>query len=293
MESESYREEFLLQFGSSESEIDSRTLGESLMMLSTAIDEINKELKTGNSLNIRIKPFKQGSFQVPFELVEIAVLGLLNSPNLSYVAEIINILKEFVEIKIKLKGSEPKSIETKESKTVITTESGDVYNIGNITGNLIVKNVKINESFSKGMRRLEADESIQDISIGRRSEIPLISIEKQDFKDFTTGIIDVEDKEKYKTIKTFLYIHKVVFDKTSKWGFIYEGHKISAKISDQEFQETIEKDGRFGNGDVLEVLLKIYQKFDDVAGTYINKFYEIVQVINHFPRAKQMGMFEA
>mgnify|MGYP001437976262 CR=1 FL=1 len=292
MDSQSYREEFLLQFGSSESEIDSRTLGESLMMLSTALEEINTELRTGKSINIRIKPFKPGSFQVPFELVEIAVIGLIPSPNLSYITQLINILKEFIEIKIQLKGSTPSSVETEGSRTVIKTESGDIYNIEKITGNLIFKNIKINESFNKGMGRLDSDGSINDISIMQSSNKPLISVSKQDFQNFTSGRTTILDKENYKIIKAFLYIHKVVFDKTSKWGFIYEGNKISAIITDQEFHKSVEKEDRFGNGDVLEVLLKVHQVFDEIAGTYINKFYEIIQVIEHIPRAKQMELFE-
>ena len=294
MEQKDFSELFVMHFGSTKSEISSRTLGEAL--ISTSIDEINNTLQTEKDISIKVKPFEEGSFEVPFELIELTIASLFATPSVSSIPEIIKILKEFVEIKIQLKGNQPNQIDETGKDTKITTESGDVYNVSKVTGDLIVNNITINDSFNKGIGQLTADKSIHEYSILDSNKKPIISVKEKDFSSFllpALSLLDIEQdtKEKTRSVPANLCIHKVVFDTTSKWGFIYKGNKISANISDKVFQKKVQTHGRFGKGDILKVLMEIHQVFDETVSVYLNKTYVIEKVFEHIPRQEQLTLF--
>lgn len=292
MTSHDFKEFFVMHFGSKASEISSRTLGEALISISTAIEEINNILHTGKEVSIKVKPFEKGSFEVPFELIEVAIAGVLSATSISSIPEIVKILSEFVEVKIKLKGKPPNGVERDGKEIKIRSESGDVYNVSRVTGDLIINNVVINESFNKSLGGLTEDKTINEYSILDSKRKPILEVKEKDFSYFTFPspqpcLEVVHAKENKKSVPATLRIHKVVFDTTSKWGFIYNGNKISARISDEEFQEKVQTEGRFGKGDILEVLMDIHQEFDEAVGVYINKAYIIAKVFQHIPRPQQ------
>jgi hypothetical protein len=295
LETQDFSESFILHFGKKEAVIASRILRESLIAISTAIEEINKTLGTGKHISIKVKAFEKGSFEVPFDLIEVAVLGVLNMPTISSIPDIIKILREFIDVKIKLKGTQPKEINETDKGVQLTSKNGDVYNISHVTGNLVLNNFTINDSFNKGLAQLTTDERLSEYSILDSNRKPIISIKPEEFPYFTTSESEVFEsfenvKEKTKSVSATLRIHKVVFDTTSKWGFIYNNNKISAKIADKGFQEKVQKEGRFGKGDIHEVLMEIHQEFDETVGVFINKAYVIAEVLKHIPRPQQTSL---
>ena len=295
MTTQDFSELCIMHFGSKESEISSRTLGEALISTSTAIDEINNTLLTGKDVSIKVKTFEKGSFEVPFELIEVAIVGILSAPSISSIPEILKILKEFVDIKIKLKGTQPKEVEKTSKELKITSDSGDVYNVSNITGDLVINNVVMNEAFNKGIGQLTEDKSIKEYSILDSNREPILQVKEKDFNCFSLPASlpceeNIQTKEKINSVPVSLRIHKVVFDMTSKWGFIYNGNKISARISDEDFQTKAQTEERFGKGDILKVLMDIHQEFDETVGVYINKSYVITEVFQHMPRPQQMNL---
>jgi len=297
LEDNYFREEYVLRFGKIKSSISSRLLGESLIGISTAIDEINSTLGTGKEITINVKPFEEGSFEVPFELIELAVFGVLNLPNVSSIPEVVKILKEFIDIKINLKGFPPREVKESNQGLSLTSQSGDVYNISRVTGDLVFNNITINESFNRGLSQLQNDKELIEYSILDSKRNPIVTIKPKELAYFTPqedtcSVVDhLEETKKQKEVSATLRVHKVVFDTTSKWGFIYNGNKISAKITDSKFQEKVQRGGRFGKGDILEVLMEIHQEFDEAVGVFINKSYIIAKVINHMPKPEQIGLF--
>jgi hypothetical protein len=296
LEDNYFREEYVLHFGKKKSSISSRLLGESLIGISTAINEINSTLGTGKEITINVKPFEEGSFEVPFELVELAVFGALNLPNVSSIPGVIKILKEFIDIKINLKGFPPREVKKTNQGLSLTSQSGDVYNISRVTGDLVFNNVTINESFNRGLSQLQNDKELIEYSILDSKRKPIVTIKPKELAYFTPqedvcSVIEQLESKKQKEVSATLRVHKVVFDTTSKWGFIYKGNKISAKITDANFHEKVQRGGRFGKGDILEVLMEIHQEFDEAVGVFINKSYIIAKVLNHMPKPEQIGLF--
>lgn len=296
MNNKTFREAFILQFGCINDEISSNSLANALFSLNTIIDEINTELHTGKKIEIKVKPFQAGSFTVPFELVEMLIAGMLSVPDSSYIPLIIKTLKELVEVRVKLKGEQPKSIEKTNNNTQVTSNNGDVINISNVTGNIYVNNTIVNDAFSQTAQALKSDEAIQNYELKDSKNNSLFKIQKNELKYLEGPSIQPDEtaeiqKEKVITQDTKLNIFKIVFDETSKWTFIYKGQKINAKIQDDNFHNDIKMGERFGIGDILEVKLQILQEYNETAKTYVNKAYEITNVIKHIPQPKQSKLF--
>lgn len=296
MNNKTFREAFILQFGCKNNEISSNSLANALLSLNTIIDEINTELHTGKKIEIKVKPFQAGSFTVPFELIELVIAGMLSVPDSSYIPLIIKTLKELVEVKLKLKGEQPKSIEQTNENTQVTSNNGDIINISNVTGNIYV-NTDVNDALNQAAQTLKSDEAIQNYELRDSKNNSLFNISKNELKylegqsiqpDETTEI----EKEKVIAEDAILNIFKIVFDETSKWTFIYKGQKINARIQDDNFHNDIKMGERFGIGDVLEVKLQILQEYNETAKTYVNKAYEIINVIKHIPQPKQSKLFK-
>lgn len=291
MENNSPEQKFILAFGTIVAEIDSRSLSESLSSFTTSVEEINKTLHTGKEISVVVKPFAPGSFDVPIQLFEFAIAGFLSAPHISSIPQIIQILSEFVDIKIRLKGRKPKSVEPSDNHVKIQTEDGDVYKIDQVTGDLVINNITINGSFNRSMNRLAKDGKVDKFELQDVKKNILISVKKDEFDYFTPASQVTENGERIREVRAILSIRKVVFDTTSKWGFYYEGVKISAKIIDKTFQKLAQTEGRFGNGDTFDAYMRIYQVYDETANAFVNKEYEILEVIEHRPRPKQMEMY--
>lgn len=71
---------------------------------------------------------------------------------------------------------------------------------------------------------------------------------------------------------------------------LYQGNKISANITDSRFHEKVQSGGRFGKGDILEVIMEIHQELDEAIGVFINKAYVVAKVFNHVPKPNQIGL---
>ncbi len=97
MQSEEYKGSFSLLFGGKPKDIDSKTLGTSLVALSYVVDQINDDLNTGTKIELRVKTPKAGSFELPFDLVLVTIAGMLSTGNLSFIPEIIKILVELIK----------------------------------------------------------------------------------------------------------------------------------------------------------------------------------------------------
>lgn len=279
---------YTVSFGSKEHSIDSEALIASLIALKTTVDEINLRVSPSERIEVSVKPFQPGSFEIPFDLIQVAQDSLLATTPI--ITEIVGVLKEFIELKVLLKGESPDKVEKENGGTRITTQSGNVINIGHIAGDVYLNSPNANSTFDRSMAELLKNEEINDYKILDSERKPLVQVNREDFSNFKPYEKIENEQKKSKLERTRLSVFKIVFDTKYKWDFLYQGIKIPAKILDQEFQKKILNGERFAHGDTLDVELKINQSYDEVADTFMNKSYEVLRVIKHWPRGIQTDL---
>lgn len=256
----------------------------------TVIQELNKHFNTGKKIEIKVKALEKGSFLVHIELLETTLetlINLLTKENFLFASGIIGGIVGLIEIKKHLKGKKPKQIKKEGNTTIIINENNTILNISSEIYNIYETNITINDALSQNFDVLDNDSAITAFEITDKDEKPYIRVDRSDFKNMSLKSEEIEETTKKIIDITRLNLVRISFEENLKWDFYFRGNKISAKINDPKFYELIDKGESFAKGDTLEVELQINQIYEESVNTYINKFYQINRIINHYKRNEQ------
>ena len=144
---------------------------------------------------------------------------------------------------------------------------------------------------------MEEDPSVTDFGLARGLHEPeLIGIiPRSDFALLARlGQSELSpEPNKFKDERTNVTVLKIVFEKGNrKWQFVWNGFKISAPITDDEFfTKLASREYVFAQGDVLDVTLRIYQTMDSLNNVLINDHYEVIKVHGLVVVPKQQPLF--
>lgn len=282
--------DFKIKFDGQQHQIEANVLISSLIHTTTIIQEVNKYLNTGKKIDIKVKALEKGSFLCHIELIETTLdtlKNLLTKENLNTGGTIIGIVVGLIELKKFLKGKKAKNSESQGNTTTITNHYGDVITIENTTFNIYENNTIIKDALTQNFDVLNNDYAITGFEITNKKEMPLIRVDKKDFEIMAQKSEETESGERTIIEASTVNILRVSFEENLKWDFYYRGIKISAKISDPNFYELIDKGQAFAKGDILEVELQINQKFDETVNTFVTKSYQINKIIRHLSRNEQ------
>lgn len=282
--------DFKIKFDGQQHQVDAQILISSLIHTTTVIQELNTYFNTGKRIEIKVNALEKGSFLIHIELLETALdhlKNLLTKDNLLFASGIISGLVGLIELKKHLRGKKPKEIKKDGGTTIIINENNDVLNISSDIYNIYETNSVVNDALSQNFDVLDNDPAITAFEITDKKENPYVRVDRVDFKDLSLKSEQIDDNKKSIIELTRLNIVRLSFEENLKWDFYYRGNKISAKISDPNFYELIDKGEAFAKGDTLEVELQINQLFEETVNTFINKSYQINRIINHYKKTEQ------
>lgn len=290
-------DKFKIKFDGETHDINALTFINTIKNISSIIKEINKESLSKENIErdieIRIKAISPGSFDVTLELIQQFTNTLLTPNNIAYGAGIITILGGLFQLRKFLKSEKPRKIIQKEkNNSEITNKNGDILLIDNLTLNIYGTNSNVSQSLNNTFESLSNDQKVKAFNLYDKFEKPIFTSEQNEFQECTQSIEYKEDNKKIIIELVHLSINKVCFEKDYKWQFYYKGNKISALIKDQAFFKKIEEGEKFSKGDSLEVEMEIHQEFREDINTYVNKSYEILKVLRHKYKPKQISLYD-
>ncbi|MFC1561871.1 hypothetical protein ACFL4Q_02620 [candidate division KSB1 bacterium] len=264
------------------------TLISTQMHLSAVLNEINKVVCPDCELQIKIESFSNGSFDVNliYELLPLAGI-LLGSYNVDTIASLIEFFTATIKLKQFLKGEEPDSTQVDGDSTVVN-KGGKQNTYNTNVYNLYIESDVLNNNLRSAFITLDDDTSINDFEL-REKKRTLIKVKRDDFSSLGVPNKIIQESKHVFENKIELAVVKPDFDtkKKRKWGFIYKGRFINAKITHDKFYEQIDEGTKFGQGDSLVVDMIIYKEFDKRYNTYIDSSYEITIVHKILPREQQ------
>lgn len=284
--------DFKVKFDGPPEYIDAQTLINALLNISTALEEINRELEPDTHIEIKIRAVEPGSFWLDLSLLSKIIPTLFSKEGFNAGSKIIKALVDLFTLRKFLKGEKPKETTPQESKIKIENNYGQVLVVEGLVYKLYEKNRTIEKAITNTFETLEADSSVTGLEITDSKKKSLFLAKKEDFK-MIASLPPKEDilRENEKKIieRADLHILRIVFEEKYKWEFYYQNHKIMAKIDDVDFFNKINYGEKFGKGDVLNVELEIFQIKDEAAGVFVNHSYRILKVIEHIPRQHDKG----
>lgn len=284
--------EFTVIFDGRVELINAEVLISNLLNTTNILGEINKELK-GPKINISIKPFELGSFDIIYAIAHVATIsGLLDSIVKNYDAYLgllISILSNIFKLKKFLGEENPKEVLQEGSKIKIIRSDNTSITVDARTFNFYKSNIFINDALNKSFRLIDKNEDIEAFLIKDKEKNELFRVSRKDFKRMYLPNPLIEEGIQYKVIEDAkLVIFKIVFGPGYKWAFIYEETKINAYISDKDFFHEM-KQHAFQEGDYFIAKMKIKQKYDKRIRTFINEDYEIMEIKEHIKIGEQQA----
>jgi len=292
--------DFTIEFSGETSEIDVNVLLTSLLNFNTAIQEIKQSIFPDAKLDIKVKPFGEGSFLLHLgmnlpDLLPIgsaALLGLIE--NIPFIQQVLSIFANSISIKKFLDGNPPKEIskELPDGNIQIINHNGDTLNINATTVNVYMGNPKLDKAFSNAFSSISTQDNIEGLKIKDANNNVLSEAKAEYFAPMSKQIeyVDSDKRDILKSNAT-LQIIRLYFEEGHTWSFVYEGNKISAKVTDPLFYKRINNNEAFAKGDYLTVDLKVYQKYDSSLMAWLNTGFEVVSVTDHKKAEQQSSLF--
>jgi hypothetical protein len=277
--------------------IEAFTLYNSQLHFLNAIVEIQKKSFPEFSLKIEVVPAEKGSHLVPiiFELIPIAGLfaGTSVKEGVEYIKSIIDFFKALIDIHVELKGERPiKETIVNDESTKVDFGNNNSFHVNTMVFNFYKENPHTISEINQSFKALENNKEVEGIEITTENKESLLDVNKPDFTALANQSPYIkQQEEEYKD-----RFNVTVFVKTTNfypikgkiwiWEFIYNGLPIKAKITDAAFADLINNGTRFGQGDRLEVDLRVHYKDDSRLKTLVIKSYEITKVHNQIYRSE-------
>jgi len=285
------RNEFKIIFEGDVEELDTDILIANLFNTTTMLQEVNKELKSQYKLEIKIKPFAIGSFNITYSIIAAGLLDAfvkaISSGASEYLKRLITIVIDQFNLKKFLGGKKPVAYTEKGNITQVENNYGNIINVDKISFNIYKDNLITNDAMIRQCRALKKGGYIDKFSIKDEEGKLLLEIDKKEFDLMCEQNELIEEGERQKIVEDAkLVIFKIVWESGYKWGFIYDGVKISAHITDEDSFNKIKSNG-FYEGDYFIARLKIIQRYDERVKTFINIDYEIEEIKEHIKTPKQ------
>lgn len=276
------QETLTLKFGGQANQVDLHTFAYSVLNFATVLKETNRKL-TDRPIEIHIKSPEKGSVLVDI----VTTIQEINSliPDMGNITNLLAVIGGLYGFHLWVSGKLIKKKEKIEEDLHIELDDGSTFIVAENVYNIYVSTPAIPESISEQFSVLNDDPAVVDFQVKRRNK-EIVRVNREDFPRLS--IKQQFESENTKTVIQSAYLHicKLVFDKKDrKWEFYFNGNKISARITDNDFfNRVIAGNESFSNGDQLHVDLQITQVMEESVGIFVNQSYQVVKVHEHIKR---------
>lgn len=285
-----FEETFVIHFGSEFQRINAYTLATSLVSIADAAKEANSHVNPGYEVEVVVEALGPGSFKAKIKTIYHGVGNLFSKQDLKSIA--LSIIAAYIYQQALAPDSD---INVKVDEKYVIIQQADKEIIIPKTVHEALKHVEKSEKFKTSLgRAFEAakkDKKVTSIGISTdfEDEKPPIEIPRDMFQRILTP---EEAESPTRQIEEYanLRILRAILDRSKRrWEFVWQGVKIAAPVLCNRFYDDFfEHKITIAPGDLLKVKMKIYQvRLADV-GVYTNEKYEVVEVLEHIPKPKQM-----
>ena len=277
--------------------MDVRDLAPALLSLGKLFDAANLALNGDKaSIKLQVKAHSAGSFEVALELFQSwgaqvshflvgdFVTSVLNLKEL-VVGGGISVVGIFCLIK-KLKGKKPDSIKHLDNGMVLLEVQGETLVVP-VTLLRLYQDVAVRVAAEEVLRPLYRDNI--DKFVIKDGDTITGEVTKADVDYFT--LPEIRDEIITENIHEAAYsIISLAFKDDNKWRLHDGNSTISVQMKDDVFRRKVEENLiSFSKGDILKCKVKTIQ-WRTVDG--LKTEYEVLEVIEHMPAAKQMLLFK-
>ena len=282
---EDQAEELIIGFdvkSTTDSRVDASAVGKTVVATDAVLRELHDEFEQNSELLLKARPFKEGSFDIPIDIIVLTAGALASFPILE---SMLKCLTEYFRLKRELKGLAPRY---QDGKLIIENNK---IEIDKIVVNLLDPANKSNKIVATAFEEIQKDDNITGFNVTRKTGT-IAKVKRKEFEYYGPSAREKRFKEVQTT--EVLDVLGPIFDEKGKWTFRHKGKPIHANVSDERFvKKTVIQNGEpFRSGDKLRVELLVEQEYDEIAGVYVDKKYTVVKIRKHIKRIETGNLFE-
>lgn len=151
------------------------------------------------------------------------------------------------------------------------------------------KSPRFEQGIGQLFRGVESDSTISGLRLDSPDlPSPGPSVPRSSFTMFDSRLVN-EEGDRVIVEYANLEISRVILERgRRKWEFYWRGVKISAPVIDDQFYDRFfAHEITIAPGDGLRAALRITQRQDPDSGIFMNRKYEVIEVLEHIPRMRQ------
>ena len=287
-------ESFVIYLGGESGTINAYTLASTLISFADAARAANDFINPGYNIEVQVVALGDGSFKTKVKAVYEQSKNLFSKENLKII--VLGVIATFIyehtlapDMAVNVIMNDGSVIIKQDNKEIIVPR--EVHNY--------LQEVKKSEKFKKEIGNtfstIEKDSSVTSFGIQKDMDTPKppLEIPREKFTQLS-ALVDEAPESKERSVVQIenLRILRAILEKgTRMWQFTWKGIRISAPVIDDNFYEQFyNHQVKIAPGDALKVKLKIYQKRNEVAGIYVNKKYEVIEVLGYTSRSEQINL---
>lgn len=283
--------EFNFSFDGRIDSLEVSTLTGSLLSLNNMIKEVNYQVGTNKKVELTVKTYRPGSFDVYLQLIADAfaigaTAGLFAGNNVEAAKQVIDVTLSILNFKKFLKGESPKEVtRINDDRVEIKDNHGNVFIADKIVFEIATNNEAIDKTVGNIFKPIDKVDGVSGVSI-RDHEGKTKFESKKGTKEFDDMIspspiiqsLEVQKRDK-EDPEAILAVYGLVFDNEKKWEFYYQGNKIPVRLLAQDFiDKVMDRTYHFANGDRIKCKMIIHQVWNKTAMVFENKGYSVVHV---------------
>jgi hypothetical protein len=283
---------FTIHFGSEYPRINAYTLATTLVSIADAAKAANATINPGYEIEVFVEALETGSFKATLNAIYSEAENLFSKDNLR--AIVLAVIANFV-YQHTLAPDQSVSVNVGDQEVVIAQGETRIVIPRAIheATKLLEKSPQFRKGIGDAIRALDADHQIDDLGISPQPDFPPeTKIPRERFAVLIEELAGPTSDEREMIEVTDLQIVRAILERSKRrWQFVWNGIKVSAPVLDDGFyKEFFAHRITIAPGDVLRVRLRVKQRRDADLGVFMNEAYEVLEVLEHRPRATQAAI---
>jgi hypothetical protein len=285
-----FEDALVIHFATEGRRINAYTFASTLVALADAAKAANASINPGYEVEVVVEAIGPGSFRALIRTLYNKSRNLLG--NQVVLAIVVGIITNYIYERTFAMDNAVK-VEIKTDEVIIKRGNDRIIVPRNIydSTRIAEKNPNFSKAVTRAFDAIGRDTDIEGIGFVPAIDCPPPGVLIKRDEVQAAALLPIETPtDRIVPEQVDLQIIKAILQRSKrKWEFMWRGVKISAPVVDDKFYvDFFAHDITIAPGDILHVTLHVYQSKDLDTGIYRNVKYEVVQVLRHTPRVKQL-----
>ena len=286
-----FEESIVLHFGTEGHRINAYTLATTLVNLADAARAANFAINPGYDIEIVVEALGGGSFRAKLRTIYRGAANLFSAQSLQ--AVVLSVIASFIyQHTLAPNADVAVNVTTDE---VIITQGNTRIVVPRAVHEATVKAETRREfvtGIQEAVRAVESDTTVRSIGFSKSlEELPTVEIPREQFALISAAPTLLQEDSRELIEEVDLEILRASLEKSRRrWEFVWNGTRISAPVTDDKFyNDFFAHRITVAPGDVLRARVRVRQRRLPGVGVFVNDSFEVVEVLEHKPRPKQVS----